>query len=97
MPGRSRKSGKVNPPSQREQQRRAAQRRLALAATESAPLLHTRSQTTRLLGCSTSSLIRLERMGRLRPIKLNPESATAQTYYSQANLLELVEAQAAHG
>jgi hypothetical protein len=86
---RRRKSSKPKP-SPREQQHRAEQARQNLAATESAPLLHTRAQTTRLLGCSTSSLIRLERMGRLRPIKLNPGSATAQTYYSHDNLLELV-------
>jgi hypothetical protein len=53
------------------------------------PLLHTRQQAARLLSCSTATLIRLERAGALRPIKLNKETKVAQTYYAHSDLLVL--------
>jgi hypothetical protein len=57
----------------------------------SPPLLYSRRQAQHLLGdVSIATLLRLERMRRLRPIKLNKTSPTAATYYSRANLLELV-------
>jgi hypothetical protein len=72
-----------------ERSRRAAQRRAshhneALAAIE--PLIHPRSQAKRMLNCSVAKLIRLEKSGRLKAIKLDPESPSAMTYYTAEEL-----------
>jgi hypothetical protein len=86
---RRRKSRKAKPISELERQRRTRQRQQSLASltnNNSAPLLHTRKQASVLLGgVSVSSLIRLERSGRLKPIKLNPSSPNAQTFYARSD------------
>src|SRR5690348_14420515 len=46
--------------------------------SETPPLLHTRSQAARMLNCSTSMLMRLEKMGQLQAVKLNKQKANAQ-------------------
>jgi hypothetical protein len=53
------------------------------------PLLHSRAQAARLLNCSTATLIRLERQGTLRRVKLNKASPTACTYYRRDDLIAL--------
>jgi hypothetical protein len=51
-------------------------------------LLVTRQDAARLLSCSTSTLWRMEREGRLTPIKLST-SQNGQTFYNSADLLLL--------
>jgi hypothetical protein len=75
--------------SESEKQRRAEQRRLALAAQ--GPLLHDRTQARFLLGgVSISTLRRLERKGLLRPLKPTG-SAGGKTFYTRENILEVAD------
>jgi hypothetical protein len=82
---------KPHPISAREKERRAEQRRRDTVETSANPprrLLHNREEASRLLGgVSTAKLIRLEKAGRLRPIKLDPEKPAGMTYYTHENLL----------
>jgi hypothetical protein len=55
------------------------------------PLLVTREQAGRLLGCSPSSIIRLEREeGLLEPIRLR-RSPNARVMYRRADIEKLIE------
>ena len=73
--------------SESEKQRRAEQRRLALAAQER--LLHDRTEARFLLGgVSISTLRRLERKGLLRPLT---GSAGGKTFYTRENILEVAD------
>jgi hypothetical protein len=75
--------------SESEKQRRAEQRRLALAAQER--LLHDRTEARFLLGgVSISTLRRLERKGLLRPLKPTG-SAGGKTFYTRENILEVAD------
>ena len=56
----------------------------------SPPLLITRTEAARLLACSVSTLWRLERLGRIEPIKLH-SSENGRTYYRRDALLALVQ------
>jgi hypothetical protein len=53
------------------------------------PLLVNRAQARKLLSVSTASLIRFEKLGVLRPVKLNRSSPSAQTFYAFADLVIL--------
>jgi hypothetical protein len=55
---------------------------------EATPLLHTRAETCRLLSISTATAIRLEKQGRLRPIKLG-NKPTSMTFYAHTDLILL--------
>lgn len=67
-----------------EKARRPQQRQGALATLQ--PLLYRRAQVQRLLNCSRATLLRLEKKGRLVPIKLDPQAPTAMTFYTAANV-----------
>jgi hypothetical protein len=60
---------------------------------ESAPtapkLLHSRKESAYLLDCSIAKLIRLENLGLLRGIKLDPSKPNGITYYSHTDLVVL--------
>jgi hypothetical protein len=73
--------------SKNERDRRAQQREASLATVQ--PLIHPRRAASRLLSCSVAKLIRLEKAGRLTPIKLDPESKSSQTYYTDEQLRAL--------
>jgi hypothetical protein len=60
------------------------------------PLLYPRSQAARLLNVSIATLQRLEKSGRLTPIKLNPRSPMASTYYNAAEIAALASGEAAN-
>jgi hypothetical protein len=49
------------------------------------PLLYTRKETAALLNCSEATLLRLEKLGRLTPHKLNP-SPLGKTFYSSVQI-----------
>jgi len=49
------------------------------------PLLYTRRETAALLNCSEATLLRLEKLGRLTPHKLNP-TPLGKTYYSSVEI-----------
>jgi hypothetical protein len=52
-------------------------------------LLHPRKEAAYLLGCSTAKLIRLENLGLLRAIKLDPTKPNGITYYAHTDLVVL--------
>ena len=49
------------------------------------PLLYTRKETAALLNCSEATLLRLEKLGRLTALKLNP-SPLGKTYYTSTEI-----------
>jgi excisionase family DNA binding protein len=53
-------------------------------------LLLTRVHVAELLGCSTSTVIRLQREGRLRGVRLS-RRPTGQVYFKLEDVLALVE------
>jgi hypothetical protein len=83
--------------SQREVDRRNAQRSAGARSAQLAPrpppnltarLLVTRAEAAQLIGCSTSTLWRMEKEHRLRPVKLSSKP-NGVTYYASADLLLL--------
>lgn len=55
---------------------------MAKAPNSTQQLLVSRAEAARILGnCSTATIIRLQKDGRLRPVRLNPRKPTAQVYY----------------
>ena len=73
-----------------EEHARRDQRRQQLAVT---PLIYPRSVAARMLSVSTATLIRLEKKGVLRPIKLDASSPAAPTFYSHQNLIAVANGQ----
>jgi hypothetical protein len=53
-------------------------------------ILYTRAQAARLLGSSVATVIRLQRAGRLTPIKLTKKAAS-QVYFRREEILGLVD------
>ena len=69
-----------------EEQRERRKRRKATPS----PLIHAREVAGMLLGdCSTSTLIRYEKMGLLKPIRLS-DSPNGKVYYTDENLRRLI-------
>jgi hypothetical protein len=68
---------------QRHQRQRAAARPALLLDVQ--PLLYTRAQTARLLNVSIATVQRLQKAGRLTPIKLNKQSP-GMTHYRSAQV-----------
>jgi hypothetical protein len=58
------------------------------------PLLYTRRETAALLGCSQATLARLEKIGRLTALKLNP-TPLGKTYYSSTEIHALAGSEVA--
>lgn len=57
-------------------------------------LLYSRAQVQRMLGgISYISVIRLEKAGRLKPVRLHPNKTKAQVYYRHADVFALAEGQ----
>jgi hypothetical protein len=54
-------------------------------------LLYSRSQVRKILGISLGSLVRLESSGHLKPVRLNPEKATAKVFYRRSDVVALAE------
>jgi hypothetical protein len=78
----------------RRAEQRAEQRRQAIAAVPK--LLHARREAAHMLGgVSVASLIRLEKSGRLHPVKLDDSKRTGMTYYAHSELEELASGNAA--
>jgi hypothetical protein len=68
--------------------RRAEPRRDEFATVPK--LLHARREAAHMLGgVSVATLIRLEKSGRLHPVKLDASKRTGQTYYARAELEKL--------
>ena len=53
-------------------------------------LLVTRADAAAMLGCSTSTIIRLQREGRLRGVRLS-RRPTGQVYFSREQVFRLVK------
>lgn len=54
--------------------------------------LYTREQARQVLGgISVATLIRLEKAGDLKPIRLNKRSPTSQVFYTGHNLREMIQ------
>jgi len=53
-------------------------------------ILFTRAQVARLIGASVATVVRLERDGRLKPVRLTSRS-TGQVYFRRADVLALAE------
>lgn len=57
-----------------------------------AQLLFSRDQVCKILGgVSRPTVVRLEESGRLRPVRLNPDKATAKVFYRRADVMALIE------
>jgi hypothetical protein len=83
-------------PRRKTQRKQSSTSRAVAAPTMTAPppleiqpLLVNRAQARKLLSVSTASLIRFEKLGVLRPVKLNRSSPSAQTFYAFADLVVL--------
>jgi hypothetical protein len=59
------------------------------AAPTAPKLLHSRKESAYLLDCSVAKLIRLENLGLLRGIKLDPSKPNGITYYAHTDLVVL--------
>lgn len=62
----------------------------ATKTPEQQQLLFTRAQVARLLGCSTSTIIRLQNEGRLTPIRLM-RKPTSAVYFKRDEVLALAQ------
>jgi hypothetical protein len=61
------------------------------AANPTPPLLITRKRARYLLAISLATALRLEKLGVLDPIKLNPTSDNSMTHYRYAQVLALAK------
>lgn len=61
-----------------------------MAASTTTPLLYTRFQASKLLGCSVSTIIRLEKEGSLRGFRLGARQ-TGQIYHRQDEIMRLID------
>lgn len=59
-------------------------------------ILSRKQARSRLGGCSTMTLVRLEQAGKLTPIKLT-DKPTSKTYYESAEIDGLIEARMKRG
>jgi hypothetical protein len=58
-----------------------------LHANPSQQLLVSRADAAKMLGnVSTATIVRLQKAGRLKPIRLNPRKATAMVFYATADV-----------
>jgi hypothetical protein len=62
---------------------------------DDAQLLYTRRQVAALYGTTVAYIQNLEKIGKLKPLRLS-RSSTAQVFFTRANVLAVIE-EASHG